>query len=321
MEEKVQTELITFPDNQLAMRLFGECDAHLHLLEEQLCVTLHPRGNSVAITARQGRVEVVRDLLHRLYALLEQGEVVDPQRVADGARALLEDVSPTRLFSPDVAVHTPRRLIHPRNARQAAYIETLWHTDLTFATGPAGTGKTYVAVAVAVQACLEGRVARIVLTRPAVEAGERLGFLPGDLQAKVDPYLRPLYDALHDMLGYEKVEKMLDQNLLEIAPLAYMRGRTLEEAFIILDEAQNTTPEQMKMFLTRLGQTSRAVVCGDATQVDLPAGRGSGLVHAMKILSHVDGIGMIHFTDRDVVRHPLVRRIVRAYEEADGQRS
>ncbi|MEO5369710.1 MAG: PhoH family protein [Magnetococcus sp. DMHC-1] len=315
------TELVTFPDNHLAIRLFGECDAHLRLLEERLQVTLHPRGNAVAITAHRSQLTKVRNLLQQLYTLLEQGENVDQQRVADGVQALVEEVPLTELFSPKVSIHTPRLVIHPRNARQAAYIDTLWQADLTFATGPAGTGKTYLAVAVAVQACLEGQAARIVLTRPAVEAGERLGFLPGDLQAKVDPYLRPLYDALYDMLGSEKVEKMLDQNLLEIAPLAYMRGRTLEEAFIILDEAQNTTPEQMKMFLTRLGQGSKAVACGDTTQIDLPSGRGSGLIHAMNILSGIEGIGMAHFTDRDVVRHPLVRRIVRAYEEADGKRS
>ncbi|MBF0153649.1 MAG: PhoH family protein [Magnetococcales bacterium] len=321
MDESIQTERLTFPDNRLAIRLFGECDAHLRLLEERLHVTLHPRGNSVAITAHRGEATVVRELLQELYTLLEQGENVDRQRVVDGVQALAERVAPAQLFSPEVAIHTPRLVIHPRNARQAAYIETLGRSNLTFATGPAGTGKTYVAVAVAVQACLEGEAARIVLTRPAVEAGERLGFLPGDLQAKVDPYLRPLYDALYDMLGCEKVEKMQEQKLLEIAPLAFMRGRTLEEAFIILDEAQNTTHEQMKMFLTRLGHGSKAVACGDATQIDLPNGRGSGLVHAMNILSGIEGIGMVHFTDRDVVRHPLVRRIVQAYEEADGQRS
>ncbi|MBF0426732.1 MAG: PhoH family protein [Magnetococcales bacterium] len=321
MDEKVQTVRLTFPDNRLAMRLFGECDAHLRLLEERLPVALHPRGNTLAVSATPGQVTLVRDLLQELYALLEQGEHIDQQRVVDGIEAIAEQVMPMRLFAPEVAIHTPRLVIHPRNARQAAFIETLATADLTFAVGPAGTGKTYLAVAVAVQACLEGKVVRVVLTRPAVEAGERLGFLPGDLQAKVDPYLRPLYDALYDMLGYEKVERMQEQKILDIAPLAYMRGRTLEEAFIILDEAQNTTPEQMKMFLTRFGQGSKAVVCGDVTQIDLPGGRGSGLVHALKVLSGVAGMGVVHFTDRDVVRHPLVRRIVRAYEEADGQRS
>ncbi len=213
-------------------------------------------------------------------------------------------------------LRTPLRILYPRTPRQADYLRTLATSDLTFAIGPAGTGKTFLAVAAAVTQWLEGRVARIILTRPAVEAGERLGFLPGDLQAKVDPYLRPLYDALHAMLGPEKVERMLLRHELEIAPLAYMRGRTLEEAFIILDEAQNTTTEQMKMFLTRFGEGSRVAVSGDITQIDLPRGQPSGLVQAARILQNLSGVAFVRFTHRDVIRHPLVRKIVQAYEQS-----
>ncbi|MBF0623585.1 MAG: PhoH family protein [Magnetococcales bacterium] len=318
---QIRTETVTFPDNNLALLLFGECDAHLKMMEAALDVSLHPRGNAVAITARKSRLRMTQDLLRELYTQLENGLPVDAQRVSDGIQALKENVPLADLFSTARTVETPRRVIRPRNARQAAYLEFLEKHALTFAVGPAGTGKTYLAVAAALADFLAGRVARIVLTRPAVEAGERLGFLPGDLQAKVDPYLRPLYDALYDMLDTDKVERMLDQNRLEIAPLAYMRGRTLEDAFIILDEAQNTTPDQMKMFLTRLGQSSRMVACGDVTQVDLSPGRTSGLIQALEVLGQMPEVGIMTFSERDVVRHPLVRRIVRAYEAWNGCKS
>lgn len=318
------TEQLSFADNQLVASLFGQCDAHLLLIEKRLNISLHARGNVVAITAPTLLAKEVRHLLETLYTSLEQGHPVDHQRVEHAIRILEERVEKSQLSSVreviegDPLLRTPHRTIYPRNPRQASYMNTLTRSDLTFAIGPAGTGKTYLAVAAAVSDFLAGRVGRIVLTRPAVEAGERLGFLPGDLHAKVDPYLRPLYDALHHMLGLEKVERMLEQNVLEVAPLAYMRGRTLEEAFIILDEGQNSTAEQMKMFLTRLGEGSKMVIAGDITQIDLPHHQISGLVQAMKLLSAVEGVSFVHFSHTDSVRHPLVQKIVHAYEQANS---
>ncbi|MBF0130975.1 MAG: PhoH family protein [Magnetococcales bacterium] len=309
-------QVIEFPDNHLAAILFGELDAHLRLIEDHLDVALHSLGNRVVITAAAVQGEKVRTLLETLYDALKKGQQVDLHRVQAGITALSEKGVLEGVFSEENSFKTPKKTIYPRTTRQAEYIQTLKRSELTFAIGPAGTGKTYLAVACAVAGYLEGGVSRIILTRPAVEAGERLGFLPGDLHAKIDPYLRPLFDALGDMLGGERIEKMLSRNVLEMAPLAYMRGRTLNEAFIILDEAQNVTPEQMKMFLTRLGPGSHTVVCGDATQVDLPRGTRSGLMDASDILKHVKGIEWVHFSDRDVVRHPLVRSIVAAYDHA-----
>ncbi|MBF0283403.1 MAG: PhoH family protein [Magnetococcales bacterium] len=339
---KPRTRLLEFPDNRLAASLFGEYDRHLKRIEEGLGVEIIPRGNVLAITADAEGWRRTKRLLSELYALLTRGEAVDMSRVEDGLRVLgqtpvdgkgagadsEEDgedaAAPGGEWLPPygdaLAIPTPLRTIRPRSLRQADYVQCLQETTLTLAVGPAGTGKTYLAVAMAVHAFLNRRAARIILTRPAVEAGERLGFLPGDLQAKVDPYLRPLYDALHDMLGVDRVDKMMAQGSLEIAPLAYMRGRTLHEAFIILDEAQNTTPEQMKMFLTRLGEGSQVVAAGDVTQIDLPRGQVSGLVQALSILHDVEGVRVVTFTEADVVRHPLVRRIVLAYQRAEGER-
>ncbi|MBF0190842.1 MAG: PhoH family protein [Magnetococcales bacterium] len=319
-EDRIQGEsrllTLTFPDNRLAAELFGALDCHLRLVEARWQVTMHPVGNRVTLIAAPEPVGMAQELLRVLYDALVQGQSVDLARVEAGLLALECSEDAMEPVLAHAGLRTPLREIHPRTPRQAEYLKALTRADVVFAIGPAGTGKTYLAVAAAVLDFIEGRTARIVLTRPAVEAGERLGFLPGDLQEKVDPYLRPLYDALHDMLGFEKVERMLSRNLLEIAPLAYMRGRTLTEASIILDEAQNTTVEQMKMFLTRLGEGSRVVVSGDVTQVDLPANRRSGLAHAVEVLQKVEGISFVWFTHQDVVRHPLVRRIVRAYEEA-----
>ena len=324
--ENILTERIEFPDNRLVLDLFGALDAHLRLIEKRLHVALHPLGNGVTITAPQPQLKKVRQLLETLYTALEQGHTLDEKRLEDTIQTveetvlLDENLTQVPLYGTS-QLRTPRRLIYPRNPQQANYIQTLGSSDLTFAIGPAGTGKTYLAVASAVVNWMEGRVARIILTRPAIEAGERLGFLPGDLQAKVDPYLRPLYDALYDMLGLEKVERMLNRHELEIAPLAYMRGRTLEEAFIILDEAQNTTTEQMKMFLTRFGAGSKVAVAGDITQLDLPKGQLSGLVQAMEYLKNLQGVAFVPFTYRDVVRHPLVRKIVQAYEQMDRKKT
>ncbi|MBF0448933.1 MAG: PhoH family protein [Magnetococcales bacterium] len=309
--------VLEFPNNLFAATLFGEGDSHLKLIEKRLRVDLHSRGNGVVVTAEPKRAEAVKLLLEQLYGLLEKGDTVDLAQVEAGIQGIVEKGSLVELFSEGIVLRTPLHPIHPRNPKQADYIRTLLNSELTLASGPAGTGKTYLAVAAAVMALLGGRVDRIVLTRPAVEAGERLGFLPGDLHAKIDPYLRPLYDALYDMLGTEKVGKMLARGTLEIVPLAYMRGRTLEGAYIILDEAQNATTQQMKMFLTRLGEGSQAVVSGDLTQMDLPRGIQSGLLEAIHVLKKVKGVSFLHFTEKDVVRHPLVRRIVRAYERAE----
>ncbi|HIJ82883.1 MAG TPA: PhoH family protein [Magnetococcales bacterium] len=314
--QSLRTQIVEFPDNRLAAALYGELDIHLKLMEDQLDVVLHPLGNSVIITATGQQGTKVKILLETLYDALKRGQHMDQQRVEAGIRALQEKNGLEEMFSPGNIIKTPKKTIQPRTSGQADYIQTLNRSQLTFAIGPAGTGKTYLAVANAVAGYQEGWISRIILTRPAVEAGEKLGFLPGDLQAKIDPYLRPLFDALEDMLGGDRIEKMLSRHTLEVAPLAYMRGRTLNEAFIILDEAQNVTPEQMKMFLTRLGTGSRTVVCGDITQVDLPRGTRSGLIDAMDILKNVKGIEWVHFSDRDVVRHPLVRSIVQAYDQA-----
>ncbi|MBF0183989.1 MAG: PhoH family protein [Magnetococcales bacterium] len=322
------TERIEFPDNRLLLHLCGALDHHLKLMEHHLQVTLSPQGNGLLITASRPQIKKVRQLLERLYTALEQGHSVDHQWVEQGIRTLdskktwhSPPAHPSHTVTPadrELVLRTPRRLLYPRTTKQAEYLQALGQADLTFAIGPAGTGKTYLAVAAAVTQWLEGRVARIILTRPAIEAGEKLGFLPGDLQAKVDPYLRPLHDALYAMLGPEKVERMLARNELEVAPLAYMRGRTLDEAFIILDEAQNTTTEQMKMFLTRFGEGSRAAISGDITQIDLPKNQPSGLVQAAKILQNIPEAVFVHFTHQDVVRHPLVRKIVQAYEQAQA---
>jgi len=312
---------LEFDDNRLLPLLFGEYDQHLVRIEQQLGVSLVSRGNQVAISGPADSVAAARETLNALYQRLKHGQPIDRNEVdavmrmarnAGGEGHLFD-----RLGADGTAVRTQRRLISPRTPMQAAYLRALRDTDMVFALGPAGTGKTYLAVAVAVAMLAKGTIDRIVLSRPAVEAGERLGFLPGDLREKIDPYLRPLYDALYDMLPAEQVMKRLSSGEIEIAPLAFMRGRTLSNSFVIVDEAQNTTPVQMKMLLTRLGENSRMVVTGDLSQVDLPSGIRSGLRDAIDVLALVDGIGFVWFTEADVVRHSLVSRIVRAYDERD----
>ncbi|MGE0119789.1 MAG: PhoH family protein [Dongiaceae bacterium] len=316
---------LEFDDNRLLPLLFGEYDQNLARIEQQLGVSLISRGNQVAISGAAESVEAARETLNVLYQRLKRGQSVDRNdvdavmrmaRSRDGNGSLFD-----HLGADGTAVRTQRRLVSPRTPMQAVYLRALRDTDMVFALGPAGTGKTYLAVAVAVAMLAKGTVDRIVLSRPAVEAGERLGFLPGDLREKIDPYLRPLYDALHDMLPAEQVMKRLSTGEIEIAPLAFMRGRTLSNSFVIVDEAQNTTPVQMKMLLTRLGENSRMVVTGDLSQVDLPGGVRSGLRDAVDILARVDGIGFVWFTEADVVRHPLVSRIVRAYDDYDRSTS
>jgi phosphate starvation-inducible PhoH-like protein len=307
-----------FDDNSLLPLLYGERDRHLDRIERELGVSLTSRGNRLAIAGPQESADVARNAIASLYQRLKRGLEVDNAAV-DAAlkRASLNN---HEQWGEGEEIRTRKRRISPRTANQAAYLRALRANELVFGLGPAGTGKTYLAVAMAVDMLMSGTVERIILSRPAVEAGERLGFLPGDLREKVDPYLRPLYDALHDMLPGDQVIKRLSSGEIEIAPLAFMRGRTLANAFVILDEAQNTTPVQMKMFLTRLGEHARMAVTGDLSQIDLPRGTRSGLADALDTLTGEEGIAMVNFTDVDVVRHPLVARIVRAYDRHDRKR-
>jgi phosphate starvation-inducible PhoH-like protein len=310
---------LEFDDNLLLPALYGERDQHLDRIERQLGVSLLPRGNLLSIAGPASATEVARLALTRLYDRLKRGQEIDTAAVEAGlrlAQAEIEDKS-LSLWREDAGFRTRKRRIAPRSAAQAAYVKAMREKDLVFGLGPAGTGKTYLAVAAAIDLLMAGKVERIILSRPAVEAGERLGFLPGDLREKVDPYLRPIFDALNDMLPADQITRRLGTGEIEVAPIAFMRGRTLAHAFVILDEAQNTTPVQMKMFLTRLGEGSRMVVNGDPTQVDLPHGSRSGLADALDAMGGLDGIAIVRFTERDVIRHPLVARIVGAYEARD----
>lgn len=308
--EQHTTTYLEFEDNNLLPDLFGGQESHLKLLEKELSVSITTRGNQLVIEGSDENTHIAGRTLAYLYSRLQAGKQVDATDVTMALRSMTEKEPHEEIF-----LTTKRRIIAARSKQQAAYIKALKANDLVFAEGPAGTGKTYLAVALGVEMMLNGQVDRLILSRPAVEAGERLGFLPGDIQEKVDPYLRPLYDALHDMLPLEQVAKKLAVGEIEVAPLAFMRGRTLSDSVIILDEAQNTTEVQMKMFLTRLGHNARMIVTGDLTQVDLPPGVPSGLQDAIQTLQQVRGVGVITFTERDVVRHPLVSRIVRAYED------
>ena len=305
-------------DNNRLANLCGQFDEHLRQIERRLDVEIASRGNRFRVTGQPGAAEVGGDVLSKLFEMTDE-ERLDPERVHMLLQESFMDDAPndTGDGDEDVTIQTRRKLIRPRGANQMLYIRNIREHDLAFGIGPAGTGKTYLAVAAAVDALESEQVRRIVLVRPAVEAGERLGFLPGDLSQKVDPYLRPMYDALYDMIGAERVTRLIERNVIEIAPLAFMRGRSLNESFVILDEAQNTSVEQMKMFLTRIGFGSRAVVTGDVTQIDLPNGQVSGLNNATDVLQGVPGISFTYFTPKDVVRHQLVQRIVRAYEEND----
>ncbi len=311
---------LEFDDNSLLPMLFGEHDRHLARIEQRLGVRLASRGNRVTIDGPHSASEAARGALNWLYERLRRGQAVDMGDVDAAMRlAATPDRADARdLFGDeDLVVRTRKRRVNPRTQGQIEYLRALHRNELVFGIGPAGTGKTYLAVAMAVQMLAEGKVDRIVLSRPAVEAGERLGFLPGDMREKIDPYLRPLYDALYDMMPGDQVIRRMASGEIEIAPLAFMRGRTLANAFVILDEAQNTTPMQMKMFLTRLGENSRMAVTGDLTQVDLPAGARSGLAEAIEVLAGVEGVGMVRFGAADVVRHALVGRIVAAYDARD----
>ncbi len=307
-----------FDDNGLIQQLYGPNNAYLDRIENRLGVTLHTRGNTVTIKGAREPVETARAALVSLYHRLEAGHEIDDGDV-DGAARLAEDSEQSAANRDDLAIRTRKRHVRPRSPGQAKYLEALDKKSMVFALGPAGTGKTYIAVAKAVEMKLTGQVDRIILSRPAVEAGERLGFLPGDMRDKIDPYLRPLYDALYDMMPGDLVVKLLTAGEIEVAPLAFMRGRTLSNAFVILDEAQNTTPVQMKMFLTRMGENSHMVVTGDLSQIDLPLGVKSGLRDSIDTLSDIDDIAQVTFTHRDVVRHGLVTRIVAAYDARDAR--
>jgi phosphate starvation-inducible protein PhoH and related proteins len=304
-------------ENERLANLCGPFDEHIRLLERRLGVDINQRGNQFTVIGSKRAVELTDYIVRQLYELTGQKSLVSAdvhlQLQESELDAITEDIAVD-----DVLVRTKRAIVKARGANQRAYIRNIGQHDISFGIGPAGTGKTYLAVACAVAALEGDQVRRLCLVRPAVEAGERLGFLPGDMAQKIDPYLRPLYDALYEMLGFEQVAKLIERNVIEVAPLAFMRGRTLNEAFIILDEAQNTTTEQMKMFLTRLGFGSKAVITGDITQVDLPRGKPSGLRHAADIVKNIDGIGFTFFRSRDVVRHSLVGRILDAYEHHEN---
>lgn len=322
---EISRDIVLEPaDNHRLANLCGQFDEHLRQIERRLDVEIASHGNRFRVTGKPGAAEVGGDILLSLFAMTDK-ESLDPERVhlllqesfMDNAQLTSDASVPDGANDDVITIQTRRKLIRPRGANQMAYLRRIRQHDLAFGIGPAGTGKTYLAVASAVDALENDEVRRIVLVRPAVEAGERLGFLPGDLSQKIDPYLRPMYDALYDMIGAERVTQLIERNVIEIAPLAFMRGRSLNESFVILDEAQNTSIEQMKMFLTRIGFGSRAVVTGDVTQIDLPSGQVSGLNNAAGILADVKGVAFTYFTPKDVVRHQLVQRIVEAYEEND----
>ncbi len=315
------TELTLEPvDNERLANLSGQFDEHLRLIERRLGVQIGNRGNVFNISGSALAQDTATRILRDLYAATEQKFLAPSDvhlRLQESAAALAQAGDLTD--DEDIVIHTRRSIIKARGANQKMYLRNIERCDISFGVGPAGTGKTYLAVAAAVAALEHDRVRRLCLVRPAVEAGERLGFLPGDMAQKIDPYLRPLYDALYEMLGFERVAKLIERNVIEVAPLAFMRGRTLNDAFIILDEAQNTTTEQMKMFLTRIGFGAKAVITGDVTQIDLPRGRESGLKHAIEVVRRIDGISFTFFRSQDVVRHALVGHILDAYEEYEGR--
>ena len=320
-DQKTSIELTL--DEQRTHTLFGNHDENLRTIEDAFGVKISSRGKELFVAGTAENRSAVEKMIDELQQLVEQGYPLKRSDVQTSVR-VVRDKPLTNLiefFTDDAIGQAVRRVVSPRNMAQKLYLQAINDNDIVFGVGPAGTGKTYLAVAAAAAALNDKQMKRIVLCRPAVEAGERLGFLPGDIAEKINPYLRPLYDSLYDIIGFEKVEKLMERSVIEIAPLAFMRGRTLNDAFIILDEAQNTTPEQMKMFLTRLGFGSKAVVTGDITQVDLPDGKKSGLREVRRILDGVEGLKFFDFSDRDVVRHPLVAKIVTAYDKIDREKA
>jgi len=320
-EQKTSIELTL--DEQQTHTLFGHHDENLRTIEDAFDVKISSRGNEIFVGGDPRDIAATQKLFDELQQLIERGYPMKKSDVQTAVRVARDkpDTNLVDFFTDEAVPSSIRRIVTPRNVAQKGYLQAIQDEDIVFGIGPAGTGKTYLAVAAAAAALQDKQMKRIILCRPAVEAGERLGFLPGDIAEKVNPYLRPLYDSLYDIIGFEKVEKLMERSIIEIAPLAFMRGRTLNDSFIILDEAQNTTPEQMKMFLTRLGFGSKAVVTGDITQVDLPEGKKSGLREVRRILDGVPGLRFFDFSDRDVVRHPLVGKIVAAYDRADKDKA
>jgi len=319
--DKSSSARIRLPAGIETQALFGHYDDHLKRIEEALHVRITARGDEITIQGSSDAVKGTERLLLGLVGIMNEGFALRPQDVQYAIQAFHEDpaVSIKGLFLDAIPIATKKRMVVPRSGTQRTYVEAVGKYDLVISIGPAGTGKTYLAMAMAVSALSKRQVSRIILARPAVEAGEKLGFLPGDMYAKVNPYLRPLYDALYDMMEVERANRYVERGEIEIAPLAYMRGRTLNDSFVILDEAQNATSEQMKMFVTRLGFNSKAVVTGDITQVDLPTERTSGLIEIQEILKNIPGIQFVYFTERDVVRHRLVQEIIKAYDRYEGK--
>ena len=317
--DTISVKKISFPDNNLLRNLLGEHDRNIKLIEKLEPVKLIVHGNLLTITGDPVASDLAQNLIIQLHSLLEKGYPIYPADIDYAHRILSSDrtISLEKIFLDTVFISSKKRIITPKSIVQKLYIDLIRDFDIVFAIGPAGTGKTYLAMAMAVSSLLDKKVNRIVLARPAVEAGEKLGFLPGDLAEKVNPYLRPLYDALFDMIDFDQASALIHKGVIEVAPLAFMRGRTLNDSFVILDEAQNTTSEQMKMFLTRLGFGSKAVITGDITQIDLPHDKISGLIEAEIILKKVEGIKFLRFSEIDVVRHPLVQDVIRAYNHID----
>jgi len=315
------TSKLTFEDNHLVKALLGEYDENLKFIEKSLKVKINVRGNAISVHGETDNVQLTKRLMQELYFLIESDHSIYHNEIDYAIKILRDDETANlkNIFLDTIHVSPKQRLISPKTIVQKQYIDAIRKYDIVISIGPAGTGKTYLAMAMAIAALTKKEFDRIILTRPAVEAGEKLGFLPGDLYEKVNPYLRPLYDALHDMMDLGKASKLLQKGIIEVAPLAFMRGRTLNDSFVILDEAQNTTSEQMKMFLTRLGFSSKAVITGDITQTDLPAGKPSGLVGVRRILADIEGIKFVYFSEKDVVRHPLVQEIILAYDRADSK--
>ena len=318
----IRMRKLSFPDPALAGTLCGEHNANLQCLEKRIGLSIHVRGNHFTLEGGEWELDLAERVLRQLYELLRSDYPVYANDVEYAIRILSSDESADlkKIFMDRVYVASGKTVIAPKSLNQKEYVDGIRKFDIVFGIGPAGTGKTYLAMAMAISSLLKKEIKRIVLTRPAVEAGEHLGFLPGDLYEKVNPYLRPLYDALHDMMEFEDASRLIQRGVIEVAPLAFMRGRTLNDSFVILDEAQNATPEQMKMFLTRLGFSSKAVITGDVTQTDLPEGKISGLIEAKEILSGIKGIKIVYFSREDVVRHPLVQEIIDAYDQIENQK-
>ncbi len=320
-EERVLKK-VSLDSNELAQSLYGEHNCHLRCIEDTLGVSIYARGSELSIQGDLIGVELAQKVALELYALIKAGYPIYHNDVEYAIQILSSNnsVKLKDIFLDTVYISSKQHTVAPKSVTQKEYIDAIRKYDIVFGIGPAGTGKTYLAMAMAVASLMKNEVIRIILTRPAVEAGEKLGFLPGDLYEKVNPYLRPLYDALHDMMHFDKASKLMEKGIIEVAPLAFMRGRTLNDSFVILDEAQNTTSEQMKMFLTRLGFGSKAVITGDITQIDLPEGKTSGLIEARGLLGSIEGIKFVYFSKKDVIRHKLVQEIIKAYEDMEAGR-